>query len=113
MYHCVNNFYSSTDICKDKVCFQVRENLDQVLNTLLVEKQEEPPTNFPYFKSYSFINKNFLPQDTSDAVTKARLFYESCMDENRIQKRGNEPLRTLLKELGSYRPFIWYNCMTC
>ncbi|CAH1160108.1 unnamed protein product [Phaedon cochleariae] len=86
----------------------VRESLDLSLKYLL---EEIPPTRSKediYFLNTSFISEYFLPNDKTDAVTKARWFYISCMNEEIISRRGDAPLRKILRELGNW-PIITPN----
>ncbi|XP_057664077.1 neprilysin-4-like [Diorhabda carinulata] len=81
----------------------VRENLDKTLHALLTEKEEKSPTATSlYFQTKSFIDKDFLPHKLSSAVVKARLFYQSCINEKVLEQRGDKPLKDLLAELGRW-----------
>lgn len=81
----------------------VRENLDKALRQLLEQVSEScPPPENPYFKEKSFIDIDFLPNDTSDATVKAKMLYKSCMMEDLIMQRGDKPLKDLLEELGRW-----------
>ncbi|CAG9829204.1 unnamed protein product [Diabrotica balteata] len=103
-YACGNwkNYYSiPPDRSTYDIFEMVRENLDQALKMLLTEKAEKSSKN-PYFLTKSFIEKDFLPHQPTDAIVKVRLFYQSCMNENILKKRGDEPLKKILKELGGW-----------
>ncbi|XP_015836432.2 neprilysin-4 isoform X2 [Tribolium castaneum] len=65
----------------------LRENLDTVLRNLLSEAMD---------KEYYFTN------GTMKAADKARFFYRSCMNEERLESRGEKPLIKLLDELGGW-----------
>lgn len=80
----------------------VRENLDKALREILDDTSELSSPKNLYFKGKSFIDTDFLPNDTTDATVKAKLFYRSCMQEHFIMKRGNKPLMGILKELGGW-----------
>ncbi|XP_044256216.1 neprilysin-4 isoform X2 [Tribolium madens] len=69
----------------------LRENLDIVLRNLLSEAMDE---------EYYFTNTTF--NRTMGAVDKARFFYRSCMNEERLESRGEKPLIKLLDELGGW-----------
>lgn len=44
-----------------------------------------------------------LNTSTSTAETKARQYYRSCMDEDKlIEKMGDKPLQDLLRDLGGW-----------
>ncbi|KAJ8942536.1 hypothetical protein NQ318_005240 [Aromia moschata] len=78
-----------------------RENLDYALRDLL-DNVEENPVNSTYYFPSNFIERNFLPNDTSDAIIKAKKFYKSCMQEDIIKKRGDKPLREILGRIGGW-----------
>ncbi|XP_023027272.2 neprilysin-4 [Leptinotarsa decemlineata] len=80
----------------------VRESLDNALKGLLERIDKKPPKKQPYFFEKSFIDEDFSPHDTSDAVIKAGVFYKSCMQEELIAKRGVDPLERILDELGGW-----------
>ncbi|KAJ8976142.1 hypothetical protein NQ317_018114 [Molorchus minor] len=66
----------------------VRENLDFVLRNLL-QHVKEKPMNLTYFP-------------------RRNTFYQSCMQENIIKKRGDKPLQKILTQLGGW-PIISKN----
>ncbi|KAK6640361.1 hypothetical protein RUM44_012054 [Polyplax serrata] len=80
-YAC-GNWEKKNPIPEDKAGFDtfemLRESLDSILRDLLLEPVEN---------------------DTSDAVRKAKDLFESCMNEDWIQERGNEPLYVLSRSL--------------
>lgn len=44
-----------------------------------------------------------IEQFKSKAEKKAKLYYQSCLDENEVmEKRGAEPMQTLLKDIGGW-----------
>ncbi|KAF7273625.1 hypothetical protein GWI33_013669 [Rhynchophorus ferrugineus] len=82
----------------------IRENLDLVLNKTLSDKSDIPPNN-DQLKKITFSNffaTDVTPNITTDAIVKAKYFYESCMREDVIFNRGSEPLHKILKELGGW-----------
>ncbi|KAG5896571.1 hypothetical protein JTB14_010399 [Gonioctena quinquepunctata] len=85
-----------------------RESLDMALKGLLERVDIKPSREQPYFLKKSFIDKDFSPNDKSDAVTKAGIFYRSCMQEDLLTKRGVDPLERILEELGGW-PMISKN----
>lgn len=79
----------------------IRENLDLVLNDLLTEKLSgiaslERPRLEHLFRPGQ------LDNNTMDATLKAKLFYQSCMDELSISKRAHQPLVDVLRYLGGW-----------
>lgn len=78
----------------------IRENLDQVLKNLL----EELPTNLelPKLDLIKIFNTKVKRNNTEDATIKAKLFYQSCMNEQQILERGNQPLVTVINMLGGW-----------
>lgn len=79
----------------------VRENLDYMLKDILHNIREAPMNStYPFFTN--FLDKDFRPHDTSDATVKAKNFYKSCIREDILAKRGDEPLRRILEQLGGW-----------
>lgn len=85
----------------------VRENLDYMLKDILHDIRE-PPMNSTYPFPAIFIDKDFRPNDTSDASIKAKNFYNSCMRQDVLARRGDEPLWKLLKQLRGW-PIVYEN----
>ncbi|XP_068917634.1 neprilysin-4 isoform X1 [Tenebrio molitor] len=71
----------------------LRENLDIVLKNLLSEPIEEEEN---YFLNSTNRNR------TMKAAVKAKFFYKSCMNEERLGQRGQRPLIKLLDKLGGW-----------
>ncbi|XP_067013500.2 neprilysin-4 [Anabrus simplex] len=88
-YAC-GNWAKKNPIPKDQSTFDtfeiLRENLDVALKELLEECSEsDKPTGIG-----------------GDAITKAKQLYQSCMNQEILQRRGSEPLKRLLSELGGW-----------
>ncbi|RZB39266.1 endothelin-converting enzyme 1-like, partial [Asbolus verrucosus] len=71
----------------------LRENLDVVLRNLLSEPIDEEEN---YLLNSTLYNK------TTKAAVKAKFFYKSCMNEERLKQRAEKPLIKLLNELGGW-----------
>ncbi|KAH1027114.1 hypothetical protein HUJ05_000682 [Dendroctonus ponderosae] len=79
----------------------IRENLDLVLNDILKEAPAGVPTLERPRLEHLF-EAGQLNNNTLDATVKAKLFYQSCMDELSISKRANQPLADVLQYLGGW-----------
>ncbi|XP_063928454.1 neprilysin-4 isoform X2 [Zophobas morio] len=71
----------------------LRENLDIVLKNLLSEPIDDEEV---HYMNTTFFNR------TMKATTKAKFFYKSCMNEERLKQRGEKPLMKLLDDLGGW-----------
>lgn len=113
-YAC-GNWAKHNSIPADRVGFdtfeELRERLDTILKELLedenrldevvVEAQEN-------FLKDTRGKRNSLATNTKsctfkvDAITKAKYFYKSCMNEEILNKRADTPLKKLLERLGGW-----------
>lgn len=80
----------------------IRENLDRVLKNLLEELQETSKTTLKLPKKLNSNIFNNRCNNTEDATIKAKLFYQSCMNEQQILQRGSQPLITVINMLGGW-----------
>ncbi|ERL94258.1 hypothetical protein D910_11539 [Dendroctonus ponderosae] len=83
----------------------VRERLYLVLKELLdsnVEIETADVDKSSYHNAKDFIEENYVIYDDSDAIIKAKRFYKSCMNKEKIDKRGEKPLKKLLEGLGGW-----------
>ncbi|XP_044765942.1 neprilysin-4 [Coccinella septempunctata] len=112
-YACGNwkNYYSIPPERNSYDTFEIlRENLDNVLGELLLENDSKGEPGMlkvydhqPFEKGYLLNNTIDSYQNSSmDATTKAKYFFHSCMNQNKVRERGNSPLLKLLEELGDW-----------
>lgn len=91
-YAC-GNWSKHNPIPKDKAGYDtfetLRESLDVVLKNLLEE---------PIMKDY----ENSDDDDDDDAVVKAKHLFQSCMNNDILEKRLEKPLLAILEELGGW-----------
>lgn len=82
----------------------IREHLDLVLNNILKESTKLPNTppllDKPNLRH--LFRRNNICNDTTDATLKAKYFYESCMNEDKILERGSQSLLDILDLLGGW-----------
>ncbi|KAH1023619.1 neprilysin-4 isoform X2 [Dendroctonus ponderosae] len=107
-YAC-GNWKKYFEIPPDKTVFDtfemVRERLYLVLKELLdsnVEIETADVDKSSYHNAKDFIEENYVIYDDSDAIIKAKRFYKSCMNKEKIDKRGEKPLKKLLEGLGGW-----------
>eukprot|EP00094_Tigriopus_californicus_P012658 TCALIF_12236-PA protein Name:"Similar to Mmel1 Membrane metallo-endopeptidase-like 1 (Mus musculus)" AED:0.04 eAED:0.04 QI:0/0.66/0.25/0.75/1/1/4/0/771 len=137
--------YDQDGVCLSKSCITAAHNLFQNMDL-----SADPCQDFNQFACGKFIQNKVIPEEKStytgftpvsetiyararnileepttehdwDSFKKAKALYQSCMDEDTLEKLGLEPLQSALRELGgwpvllgsSWDPsaFTWYNQM--
>ncbi|XP_049817520.1 neprilysin-4-like [Aethina tumida] len=85
----------------------VRENLDNVIRDIL-DDIEVPPVSEELdqsFRSDQFARSLFQPSNQlnpTSALVKVKHFYMSCMNQDVINGRGDEPLMRIINQLGGW-----------
>ncbi|XP_060515852.1 neprilysin-4 [Cylas formicarius] len=106
-YACGNwkKFY---DVPADKTVYDtfemVRDSLDHILKKLL-EDSEENQTKYDHHHNHPikyFLHENYSANALDDVTIKVKNFYKSCMHEEKINVRGDRPLRDILTALGGW-----------
>ncbi|CAH0562497.1 unnamed protein product [Brassicogethes aeneus] len=108
-YAC-GNWDNHFEIPPDRAAYDtfemVRENVDYVIKEIL-DDVEVPSITQDFDKKYKNKIEDYIfhdeePYVPTSAVVKAKYLYESCMNQDAIEERREEPLLKMIRHLGGW-----------